>query len=58
MRHIKLPNKRELQQITSSQLSNIEVKDFMKLHKDYLKELFFIFSEQCTFTIIFRINLS
>ena len=35
---MKIPNKRELQQIASNQLSNIDFKDFMKLYKDYNKE--------------------
>ena len=34
---MKIPNKRELQQIASN-LSNIDFKDFMKLYKDYTKE--------------------
>ena len=37
---MKIPNKRELQQIASNQLSNIDFKDFMKLYKDYNKELY------------------
>ena len=32
---MKIPNKRELQQIASNHLSDI---DFMKLYKDYTKE--------------------
>ena len=42
MRHyfiIKIPNKRDLQQIASSNASDINFKDFMKLFKDYTKEL-------------------
>ena len=35
---IKIPNKRELQQIASNHLSEIDVKDFMKLYKDYTKK--------------------
>ena len=35
---MKIPNIRELQQITSSQSSDIDFKDFMKLYKDYTKE--------------------
>ena len=30
-----IPNKRELQQIASNHLSNTELRDFMKLYKDY-----------------------
>ena len=37
---MKITNKTELQQITSSRLSDIELKDFMKLFKDYIKEPF------------------
>ena len=37
---IKIPNKRELQQIASNHLSDIEFKDFMKLYKDCTKEPF------------------
>ena len=37
---MKIPNKRELQQIASNHLSDIEFKDFMKLYKDYTEELF------------------
>ena len=32
---MKSPNNRELQQIASNHLSNIEFKDFIKLYKDY-----------------------
>ena len=35
---MKIPNKRELQQITSNHSSDIDFKDFMKLFKDYTKE--------------------
>ena len=35
---IKMSNKRELQQITSNHLSDIDFKDFMKIYKDYTKE--------------------
>ena len=37
---MKIPNKRELQQIASNHSSDVEFKDFMKLYKDYSKELF------------------
>ena len=37
---MKIPNKRELQQISSNQLSDIYFKDFIKLYKDYTKELY------------------
>ena len=32
---MKIPNKRELQQIASNHLSETDFKDFMKLYKDY-----------------------
>ena len=35
---MKIPNKRELQQITSNHSSDIDFKDFTKLYKDYTKE--------------------
>ena len=35
---MKVPNKREIQQIASIHLSEIYFKDFMKLYKDYTKE--------------------
>ena len=35
---MKIPNKRELQQITSNHSSDIGFKDFMKLYKEYTKE--------------------
>ena len=31
-------DKRELQQVASNNLSDIDFKDFMKLYKDYTKE--------------------
>ena len=37
---MKIPNKRELQQIVRNHLPDIEFKDFMKLYKDYTKEPF------------------
>ena len=35
---MKIPNKRELQQIASNHSHEIELKDFMKLYKDFTKE--------------------
>ena len=35
---MKMPNKRELQQIASHHSSDIDFKNFMKLYKDYTKE--------------------
>ena len=37
---MKIPNKREIQQLASNHLSDTELKDFMKLYKDYTKEPF------------------
>ena len=37
---MKIPNKREYQQIASNHSSDIEFKGFMKLYKDYMKEPF------------------
>ena len=36
---MKIPNKRELQQIAWNHSPDIDYKDFMKLYKDYTKEL-------------------
>ena len=35
---MKIPNKRELQQIASNHSSDIDFKDCMKLYNDYTKE--------------------
>ena len=35
---MKIPNKRELQQIASNNLSDIDFRDFMKFYKEYTKE--------------------
>ena len=37
---MKIPNKREVQQIALNHLSDIEFKHFMKFYKDFSKELF------------------
>ena len=37
---MKIPNKRELQQIASNHSSDVEFKDFMRLCKDSTKEPF------------------
>ena len=37
---MKIPNKRELQQIASNYSFDTEFKDFMKIYKDYTKESF------------------
>ena len=36
---MKIPNEREFQQIASNHFPDIELKDFMKLYKDILKNL-------------------
>ena len=40
---MKIPNKRKLQQIVSNYSCEVDFKDFMKLHKDYTKDLFKIY---------------
>ena len=35
---MKIPNRRELQEIVSNHSSDIDFKDFIKLFKDYTKE--------------------
>ena len=35
---MKIPNKKELQEIASDHSSDIDFKDFMKLYEDYTKE--------------------
>ena len=37
---MKIPNKKELKQTASIHLPYIDFKDFMKLYKDYTKELY------------------
>ena len=37
---MKVPNKRELQQIVSNPFSDINFKDFIRLYKDYTEELY------------------
>ena len=46
-----IPNKSELHQTASKGLSDIEFKDFMKLFKDYTKELFSFLVTHATLTI-------
>ena len=43
---LKIPNKRELQQIVSNRSSNIDFKDFMKFYQDYTKETFSLFGKR------------
>ena len=42
---MKIPNKRELQQIASNHLCDIDFKDFMKLYKVYTKEHSFLVND-------------
>ena len=54
---MKISKKRELQQIASNHLSEIDFKDFMKLYEDYTKEPYSflvndVFSEQLCYQII------
>ena len=44
-------NKTEMHQIASNHSSHTEIKDFMKLYKDYTKEPFSYFSERYNFII-------
>ena len=37
---MKMPNKKEIQQIASNHSFDIELKDFMKVYKDYTKNHF------------------
>ena len=43
---MKIPNEKDLQQISLIHLSDIDFKDFMKLYKESIKENIFIFSER------------
>ena len=51
MRHyfvVEIPNKRELQQIASKNLCDIDFKDFMKLYKNYAKQLYSFLANNTT----------
>ena len=37
---MKIPNKKEFQQIASTHLSDIDIKDFMKLYKEDIRETY------------------
>ena len=58
---MKISNKRELQQIASNRLSDIDFKDFMKLYKDYTKQPFSFLMNDTTLSsnnpLRFRKNL-
>ena len=45
---MKTPNKRELQQIASNHLSDIDFKDFMELYKNYTKEAYSFLASDTT----------
>ena len=43
---VKIPNKGQLQKIASNHSSGYNLKDFMRLYKDYTKDSYsFVFSE-------------
>ena len=58
---MKIPNKRELQQVASNHLADIEFKDFMKLYKHYITESFSFLANDTTLPSVnplrFRKNL-
>ena len=58
---MKIPNKKELQQVASNNFADIEFKDFMKHYKDYTKEPFSFLINDATLSsdnsIRFRKNL-
>ena len=45
---MKIPNKRELQQIALNYLSGIEFKDLMKCYKGYIKKPYSLFVNDTT----------
>ena len=58
---IKIPNKREIQQIASNHSSDIDFKDFIKLYKDYNREPYLFLVNDTTLSsdnpLRFRKNL-
>ena len=58
---MKIPNKRELQQISSNHSSDIDFKSFMKLYKGYIKEPYLFLVNDTAFSsdnpLRFRKNL-
>ena len=58
---MKIPKKRELQQVASNHSSEIEFKEFLKLYKDYTKEPYSFLVNDTTLSLdnhlIFRKNL-
>ena len=59
---MKIPNKRELQQISSNHSSDIDFKDFMILYKDYTKKRYSFLVKDTTLSsdnpLRFRKNFS
>ena len=47
---MKIPNKKELQQIASNHLSETDFKDLMKHYKDYTKETYSFLVNDTTLT--------
>ena len=47
---MKIPTRREIQYIAPNYLSDIAFADFMKLYKDYTKELFPFLRNDATFS--------
>ena len=48
---MKIPNKRELQQIAPNHSSDIDFKNFMKLYKEYTKEPYSFLIQRYNFII-------
>ena len=48
---MKIPIKRELQQMASNHLLDIDFKNFMKLYKEYTKESYLFLVNKATFII-------
>ena len=55
---MKIPNKRELEQIVSNYMSDNDFKDFMKFYKDYNKKPYlFLVYDTALSSLRFRKNL-
>ena len=55
---MKIPNKRELQQIASNHSSDIDFKDFMKFSNDYPEELYSFLVNDTTLPLNNPLNFS
>ena len=56
---IKIPSKRELQQIASNHSSDIGFKDFRKLYKDYTKEPYsFLVNDTTLSSTYYKMSIS